>query len=181
MRTTTPTPHQARRAFTRAAIAGVLAALLAATPALAHVVAQPPSNVYAYQVPPLCTWVRAEISHGPGGGYVMTTVKSRMDDTVEPCHRSYERPAGYLIMSWHVYKWTGSQWAECVYSWNYEQNHNWYWNTSTASSWSLTGAWFDAPCGTGTYAQSGGGYVLNGDWNGGFIWSGQHDLPTTPS
>jgi len=117
-----------------------------------------------------CTWNRAEISHGSGGGYAESKVKSRRG----LCGLSWDRPIGHLKVKWKLLKKDGSSWPVCHSSSN-------YYNGTTASQMTVGNDYGSTPhCGNGVYKTRAYGYLKNsGTWWGGEIESGVtgHTLP----
>ncbi|GAA2272881.1 hypothetical protein GCM10009853_028360 [Glycomyces scopariae] len=164
----------ARSARTLTAVAaGAMAfVLLGASPASAHYVYQ---EGEVYRSNDLCTNVRAEISHGDGGGYARVDAKSYTVLATPwgayPCAKTHDRPGGYIAAKIEVYAWNGSAWYLCAYT-------DWAYNSGSTNQWIIE-AWMSGLpyCGTGWYGTMGTGYVWNNNWFGGSVWSGHHWLP----
>jgi len=125
-------------------------------------------DVYRNPTDSICVKGRSETSHGGGGGYY------RVDAQVHNCYAfSVRKPGGNIQVGATFFKWTGSSWAVCV-------EGGWSFNPSTSDFWGMSRDFGTAPpCGPGTYATNGAAYAWhNNQWNGGWIWSGQHVLPS---
>lgn len=122
-----------------------------------------------------CTYSYSEISHGHGGGYskVKTGSKTYYEPWGADCLADLNRPAGYMRTQIDLYKFLGgSSWGLCRrVDWVYNPSLTWIYTVETYHG-------SDAPCGAGTYRTEGHSYVnLNGSWDGGWLNSGNHDLP----
>ncbi len=149
------------------------AVVMLANPASAHVVY---ARGFTYASGSDCTHQYSEISHGSYGyGYWKDVTKAFYHtDRFGDCSIPWYRPNGSLrnqIQTWYYYK-----------SWKICDATNYFYNTSTAYSFTLARTWSDPPhCGAHYYADNAGGWDWNGDWHGRYFWSGQHWLPTTAS
>jgi hypothetical protein len=153
---------------------GILVAVVAAligVPVYAHVVYE---DGHTYWSDTNCTWSRAEISHGSGGGYSKANLKSERNYFTSQCERRLSRPIGHLKAQWMLYKKSGSSWGHC-------RTGNWYYNGGDASA--LTNSrdhGTSPPCGSGEYRTKGDtGVKIGSTWYGGVLESGVigHQLP----
>ena len=157
------------------AVAGVLAGIMAVAGSLyAHVIYE---GGYTYASAYDCTWNRAEISHGSGGGYSKADVRSKQKAFLIDidCFLPFTRPADHLKVRYKLYKQSGSSWNLCAHTaWNYN-------NTKADSMIIYTNHGTSPVCGNGSYKTVAYGYLKNGSqWKGGSISSGNvgHSLPT---
>lgn len=114
-----------------------------------------------------CTYVRAEVSHGPGGGYWKTYTTSRTGN----CGADWSRPPGHIADKIDILVWTGAQCALCAAT-------DWVFNPNQTAFWSIFTSSNVPPCGASCYGNHAWGYNWNGSWHGGVTWSGYHWLPT---
>jgi hypothetical protein len=159
----------------RLAVALPLAAFFVvatATAALAHYVYE--RNYVWEDGQGKCVSDYSEISHGDGEGYSRTEADTSRAVTwpVEVhCSRSWDRPINYLKVQNALWKWSSADgWYECTRT-------NAKFNGSSTSHLEQAKTW-STPCGNGTYGNYGGAWTLfDGAWRGGWLWSGQHQLP----
>ena len=125
-----------------------------------------------------CTWNRAEISHGNGGGYSKSDVRSKRVFTYDGytfhCGTDLSRPIGHLRAKWRLYKLNGSSWQTCKSS-NYSYNTS---NTAHLKVDEYHG--YNPPCCQGIYRTVAYGHFKSGSsWYGGSLSSGVtgHTLP----
>lgn len=170
-----PMPIAQRRTFLRAAftlISAFLMTLALSTSAQAHYVYKS-DETWSNTDSSKCTYQRSEISHGNGGGYAKSTVTASDDWGFPPdCIWQWERPIGYLIARYDLYKWnaTYGTWDRCRYT-------NWYRTTTVASRfWVYKNYGTTPPCGKGYYGTvATGATYYSGQWYGAYgIWSGYH-------
>jgi hypothetical protein len=87
------------------------------------------------------------------------------------CFTEWTRPPGYIALLFQLYKWTGSQWAVCA-------GTSWFYNSTSAKKLAGFYNYGSSPwCGAGYYGTLSYGFVWNGAWHGGPLWSGYHYLP----
>ena len=150
---------------------------LSAVPASAHYVYD---DDYVYESHENCTKVRAETSHGDGGGYRKVSVES--SDQLNTWAGDYDCtagravPAGQIAARAILWRWNSgkSRWEVC-------SDPGWYYNSGKADHYTIAMKPVPAdktPCGDGWYGTTGLGYVVyNSKWYGGPEWSGHHWLP----
>lgn len=151
-------------------LVGIGLMVVTAQPAAAHYVYE---DVYVYASDADCTKVRSEISHGSGGGYSRTDVTAKYYYPIIgiQCYTEWSRPAGYIALRYTLLKWNGSSWAVCA-------GIGWYYNSVVAKKLTASYNYGTRPwCGSGYYGTMSDGYVYNGAWHGGSLWSGYHYLP----
>jgi len=186
----------ARTTVRRAAIIGVGVVLLAAwvTPASAHYVYKV-GFTYTSSDLHQCVYNYAESSHGKSGnGYMKGIVgafKSWTDsagyhDCTTPTktdNDNWDRPPQNLAVKDYYFRLNPNpthnkafpqDWSVCEYS-------DWFYNQKTSYYLSIAGAMRGPTiCGASYYGTLSYGYVNNGGWLGGPIWSGGHRLPVAP-
>ena len=156
-----------RKFFTRRKwVLGIVVAVIAASiggPVYAHVVYE---DGKTHTSPYNCTWTRAEISHGSGGGYSKATIRSEKNRGRLPCKERLSRPIKHIRAKWTLYRKSGSSWIRCKTS-------NYWYNGRTASevnNYKNHGS--SPPCGSGEYMTKTEGGVLIGTWYGTPLESG---------
>lgn len=154
-----------------AILALLFSAIFSGSAALAHVIA---GNHRVFENSNFCLDGRAELSHGSGGGYALSTGYSLQDGPQfdQNCGRGYNVVPNRLANRNVLLKWRPGQqdWAVCV-------NGDWNYNSSTRSNNTKTSV-YRTPCNSGYYSNSGGAYIDHGNgWRGGYVWSGSHSLP----
>ena len=153
-----------RNKLALALLAAVVTSLAFAVPAYAHYVYEDGTT---YADADGCTWNRAEISHGNGGGYSKSTVRAKRTVSNTPCMQTWERPYGNLRAKWALYRDN----FICI-SVGYTVNSN---TTHTLNVTRYHGN--TPPCGDGDYETTATGHhKINGVWQGGSIDSGTHYL-----
>ena len=186
----------ARIARRRAAIIGAGVALLAAwaTPASAHYVYEV-GFTYTSSDGHQCVYNYAESSHGrSGNGYMKGTVgafkswtgSDGYHDCTTPTKTdddNWDRPSQNIAVKDYYFRLNPNpthnkafpqDWSVCEYS-------DWFYNQKTSYYLSIAGAMRGPTiCGNGYYGTLSYGYVNNGGWLGGTIWSGGHQLPVAP-
>ena len=150
----------------------VLGCMGAAIPAFAHVIYED-NHVYASGED--CSWNRAEISHGSGGGYAKSDISAKIKDQITQitCWHDFPRPAKHLKNRYKLYLWSGSDWNLCG-------STSWVYNSKETAKLVLKKDYGSSPpCGAGDYKTVSYGYFKNGSWKGGSIESGSsgHTLP----
>lgn len=145
--------------------------VMIAVPVYAHVIYE---QGHTYTSTFNCTWNYSEISHGSGGGYSKSRLKSERNRDDKICYQRLTRPTGHMRIAWDLHKWNGSNWALCTASGNYV-------NSTSGSALTLTrNHGSTPPCGNGVYRTLALGEVKNGStWYGGHLSSGStgHTLP----
>lgn len=142
--------------------------------ALAHYVYQE-GNVYD-NGNSRCLQARGEISHGNGGGYAKSTGRSFIYQDTHAgryCNKEKTVDPQHLANRNVLLKWRSAQkdWAVCV-------NGDWNYNSKTSAYNNKTSV-YSTPCSSGWYANNAGAFVyINSNWRGGYVWSGEHNLPT---
>jgi len=116
-----------------------------------------------------CVSIRSEISHGSGGGYSKTTVRSKTSDPYT-CDTKKLKYAGEIKARWRLLwkDWDG--WATCRYS-------NYAYNTKRVDTFTVKrdhGS--TTPCGDAKYITQSNGGVLAG--SGG--WKGTTNVYSSP-
>ncbi|MBK3571609.1 hypothetical protein [Streptomyces sp. MBT62] len=154
--------------------AALIALMMSAAPASAHYVYD---GGWTYRTDYDCTANRSEISHGRyGDGYSRSDVAAWEKSLIAQCTFPSYRPGGYIKTRVHLYKWNSvkKKWTHCYSS-------PWYSNTRNKHKIDLRvtykGHGNGPGCGKGYYGTVAEGYVYNGGWHGGAIWSGYHYLP----
>ena len=142
------------------------------TSASAHYVYE---KIQTYESADICTVGRSEVSHGADGGGYFKANTNIQTATFTPwgmmnCGIGKRVPPGYIASYMQVYKWTSSGWAIC-------KNLGWYYNQTTTDNVQYVKDLINPYCGSGYYALNASGYVWNGAWYGGALWSGHHLLP----
>ena len=74
-------------------------------PVYAHYIYE---NGYTYSSSYDCTWNRAEISHGSGGGYSKADVRSKKKASNLNCLGAFNRPINHLRARYDLENWNGS-------------------------------------------------------------------------
>lgn len=146
-----------------------------AVPVYAHYIYE---DGFTYSSSYGCTWNKAEISHGSGGGYSKSDVKSKRAVVSQYgtfyCSGNLSRPIDHLRAKWKLYKLNGSSWQLCT-STGYSYNP-----TSAAVLTVSRNHGYNPLCGQGIYRTVAFGHFKNnGSWYGGSISSGVtgHTLP----
>ncbi len=157
----------------RKLVLGIVVALIAAAmggPVYAHVIYE---FGHTYSSHYNCTWSRAEISHGGGGGYSKAHVKSEWNRSKKTCYQRLTVPIKHIRAKWVLYKKNGQSWETCVRS-NYWYNGR---SASELKNWQNHGS--SPPCGAGEYMTEAFTGVKIGTWYGQPIESGVygHQLP----
>ncbi|SDM72689.1 hypothetical protein SAMN05421869_15355 [Nonomuraea jiangxiensis] len=170
-------PGGAKSLWSRGAIVTAIVSLLVlalSSPASADVIYDD-GHVYAGDGP--CTWARAEVSHGGGGGYTRSDVAQ--DYQLQTPWGSYDcrdttptQGAGRMALRYDWYYWNGTEWRICGVS-------DWHYNPQTSHSFAIAWDFGANPlCGPGYYGTMTAAFTLNGtEWLGGPLWSGSHYLP----
>lgn len=155
-------------------VLGIVVAVIAASiggPVYAHVVSEE-GNTYTSTYN--CTWNRAEISHGSGGGYSKATVVSKKNrGRLYTCKDRLDRPIKHLRAKWVLYRKNNSSWIHCL-------SGNWWLNGTTSSKLeNYRDHGSSPPCGSGEYMTKSHAQVLIGTWYGTPLESGVygHNLP----
>lgn len=168
-----------RRSRSASIVAGLVSLLMLAVfvpPASAD---EKVESGHVYRSDGPCTWGRAELSHGNGGGRSEASVAQ--DDVLDTPWGSYscdwkwaDQGPYRMKVAYDLYKWSSS-----TASWNVCRYTNWYYNPERMHKYeiySLFGNWPD--CGKGYYMTVSWSYTLNGgDWNGGWLATEYHWLP----
>ena len=148
-------------------VLGIVVAVIAASiggPVYAHGIYE---EGHTYTSTYNCTWSRAEISHGSGGGYSKASVVSKKNrGRLYTCKDRLDRPIKHLRAKWTLYKKNGSSWTYCLSS-NY-----WYNGRTASKSENYRNHGSSPPCGIGEYMTKTEGGVLIGTWHGTPIESG---------
>jgi hypothetical protein len=153
-----------------------------ADPAAAHYVY---AQGYVYRTSTHCTWGRAEISHGSGGGYTKVSVggvaaiaRNCVPWAAASAKVYWPGQARVLTELWK--RQSNGSWSRC-------RSSGWKYNPYTIGANSL--GWVPTydyavnygrtpPCGSGTYGVTGYMQVYqSGAWRGGKLNGGQHKLP----
>ena len=173
--------NKTRRMLTIACLAMGLLGLGAGEASAHYVYAQG----YVYKSSTHCTWGRAELSHGSGGGYTKISVGgvwaangACVNWSVSSAKFYYAGEARVKHELWK--RNSNGSWSLCKYtSWKYStypiggSSAGWVPTYDHAINYGST-----PPCGTGTYGVTGYMQVLEkGVWRGGKLDGGQHVLP----
>ena len=159
----TPTKNLLRNKLILALLVAVTS-LAVAVPTYAHYVYE---DGLTYAGADGCTWNRAEISHGNGGGYSKSTVRAKRTVSNTPCMKAWERPSNTLRAKWALYR-DNFICTSAGYSVN----------SSTMHTFNVSRYHGNVPpCGDGDYETTATGHhKINGVWQGGAIDSGTHYL-----
>ncbi len=107
-----------------------------------------------------CLSVRSEISHGSGGGYSKSTIRSKKHTPYE-CAGRKARDRGDMRAKWELLHKTWGGWRTCIYS-NYGYNSR---RVHTFSVYQNHGA--TTPCGDTKYMNiANAGVRIGGTWKG---------------
>lgn len=126
---------------------------------------------YAYRSNDLCVRVISLQSHDltviTSGGVESERGSIGLGGFNFDCAWSFERPPGYIWLYWNLWKWSApqGQWIVCA-------GAGWYKNGQPSSYMSYSRRSQNGACGPGAYGSMFDGWVLNGQWYGGGVWSG---------
>lgn len=126
-----------------------------------------------------CTNSKSTITddNQPKAPRVLAEVESRFTVTLPGgmlwyCAGYFNRPAGYLANQYYLYHYD----ADFTHTWSLCTNSAFTTNSQNNASYASIGWDFGRSslyvCGTGPYHVDGGGWVLNGQWYGGLVSSG---------
>ena len=153
----------------------IIGSVAIAAPVYAHYIYE---DGFTYTSSYGCTWNRAEISHGNGGGYSKADVKSKKvftyDGLTFHCGSNLSRPIEHLRVKWRLYKLNGSSWKSC-------KSSSYFYNATNAAHIKVHKYHgYNPPCGQGIYRTVAYGDFKSGSsWYGGSLSSGVtgHALP----
>ncbi|WP_143590730.1 hypothetical protein [Thermoactinospora rubra] len=156
-----------RRQVSLSAILAIFLVIIAASPAAAETAAV---YTHVYRSDTDCTWSESIISNS--GADPLARSYTSADYVVSVpyplhCWERINKSAGNIAVAMTLFKWTGSDWAVC-------SDSGFYYNTIYSHSWEITLSYLRIMrrCGSGSIGNSTGSYVYNGEWHGGWNWSG---------
>jgi hypothetical protein len=136
--------------------------------ASAHAAAVGHARVYQSQE--LCVANTTTTSSGPNyAGYSDVANRSETEFWAIQCLGWFTRPPGYMadLLQYWWWNYDTGQWTLCLDS-------GWYYNDQQTDYYELEWTFDWPPCGNGWYGTIGHTYVWNGDWRGGYTWSGAY-------
>jgi hypothetical protein len=135
--------------------------------ALAHYVY---NSGYTHYSSEDCVWARSEVSHGSGNGYSKSNIEAYFRGSAGGtyCADYLERPAGYLKVR-QIFE------AQLAPGWGYCKDTGWVYNSNTTSYFTVART-HSSKCGSTNYRTESQGWMLNGSWKGGTLFSPTHWL-----